>query len=104
MFTRNTLVAACAISLLGSGLLSGCAKPAEATVVPPTEITVSQPIRQEVTDFIEFTGNTSAFASVDVRARVKGFLKKINFEDGATVKAGDVLFEIEPDTYQAEVD
>jgi multidrug efflux system membrane fusion protein len=95
---------AVALSLLGVRLLAGCAKPAEATVVPPSEMSVAQPIRQEVTDFVEFPGNTAAFASVDVRARVKGFLKKINFQEGENVKQGDLLFEIEPDIFQAEVD
>jgi len=70
----------------------------------PTAVTVSQPAREKVSDFIEFPGNTVAFATVDLRARVKGFLKKIAFEEGAVIKEGDLLFEIEPDVYQAELD
>jgi membrane fusion protein, multidrug efflux system len=90
--------------ILGAAMTIGCEKEAQATVAPPAEITVSQPIKDSVTDFVEFTGNTAPFASVDVRARVKGFLKKINFKEGAIVKVGDLLFEIEPDIYQAELD
>ena len=84
--------------------LAGCdTKEAQATVIPPTGVTVSQPLQQEVSDFVEFTGNTSPKETVDIRARVKGFLKKINFTDGSMVKEGDVLFEIEPDVFQAQV-
>jgi len=70
----------------------------------PTAVTVSKPAQEKVSDFVEFTGTTEALASVDVRARVKGFLKKVNFTDGAYVKEGDLLFEIEPDVFQATVD
>lgn len=80
--------------LSGLALVTGCEKQAEATVVPPTDVSVAQPIREQVTDFVEFSGNTAAYASVDVRARVKGFLKKIDFTEGAMVKEGDLLFEI----------
>jgi RND family efflux transporter MFP subunit len=104
MCTGNRFFAVAPAMMLSALLLVGCEKPAEATVAPPAQITVSQPTREQVTDFVEFTGNTAPFASVDVRARVKGFLKKINFTEGATVKAGDLLFEIEPDIYQAELD
>ena len=102
---------AVALSLLGVRLLAGCAKPAEATVVPPSEMSVAQPIRQEVTDFVEFPGNTAAFASVDVRARVKGFLKKINFQEGENVRVIDgpfsnfngVVEDVHPDKGKVKV-
>jgi RND family efflux transporter MFP subunit len=96
---------ACIAALSGAVLIGGCEEKKSQAVAPaPTAVTVSNPVEQQVSDFVEFTGNTEAFASVDVRARVKGFLKKVNFKDGATVKEGDVLFEIEPDLYQAAVD
>jgi multidrug efflux system membrane fusion protein len=111
MSTGNTLcwsggrlAIASAASLLGAAFLIGCEKPAQAIAVPPAEMSVAQPIQQTVTDSAEFPGNTAAFASVDVRARVKGFLKKIDFAEGENVKAGELLFEIEPDIFQAEVD
>jgi RND family efflux transporter MFP subunit len=91
------------IAMLG---LSGCGKaePSTAPPPPPTELTVSQPIRQTVSDFVEFTGHTDAVQSVDIRARVAGYLQKIDFADGALVKQGQLLFEIDPSVYQAEVD
>jgi multidrug efflux system membrane fusion protein len=70
---------------------------------PPPKVTVSLPVRQMVTDQIELTGNTAAFNQVELVARVSGYLKAIQFEDGAIVKAGDPLFVIEPEPYEAKV-
>jgi RND family efflux transporter MFP subunit len=85
--------------------LAGCAKaPAEAPVAAPVSVTVSQPIEQEVTDYADFTGRTAAVDSVEVRARVWGYLEKVNFKEGALVKKGDVLFEIDPRLYRADLD
>ena len=67
-------------------------------------VTVSTPIEHEVTDFADFTGRTAAIESVEVRARVNGYLEKVNFTEGALVHKGDVLFEIDPRPYQAQVD
>jgi RND family efflux transporter MFP subunit len=92
------------LALMSMMSSSGCEKKVEAQPVPPTEVTVSQPLQKEVTDYLEFTGNSAAFESVDLRARVKGFLKKINYTEGSIVKAGQLLFEIEPDLFQADVD
>jgi len=93
------------ICLAGVALLAGCGgKEVEQVVAPPTVVTVSQPVREQVGDFVEFTGTVAALNTVDLRARVKGFLKKINFTDGAMVKEGDLLFEIDADQYQALVD
>jgi len=57
-----------------------------------------------VVESLEFTGTTQAVASVDIRARVQGFLEKVYFTEGAVVKQGDLLYTIEPATYQAAVD
>jgi RND family efflux transporter MFP subunit len=85
--------------------LVGCEGQKGQVVAPaPTEVSVSKPAREKVGDYVEFSGTIEALASVDLRARVKGFLKKIQFTDGAYVKEGDLLFEIEPDVFQAEVD
>jgi multidrug efflux system membrane fusion protein len=106
MLSRDSLhIGAISASLLLILFLCGCDdKQAEAVVAQPTAVTVSQPIQKQVADFVEFTGNTEAYKTLEMRARVKGFLKKIDFADGANVKEGDVLFEIEPDIYQAQVD
>jgi multidrug efflux system membrane fusion protein len=73
--------------------------PPEVPVVP-----VSLPVQREVTDFVDFTGRTAAINSVDIRARVTGYLIKMPFQEGAEVKTGDLLFEIDPRPYQAQVD
>jgi membrane fusion protein, multidrug efflux system len=71
---------------------------------PPPRVIVEQPLKQPVTRFIELTGNTQAFNQVDLEARVQGFLDKINYQDGALVKKGTVLFVIQQNSYQAQLD
>jgi RND family efflux transporter MFP subunit len=71
---------------------------------PPPEVEVSQPIIREVADYEEFTGRTDAEFSVEIRARVSGYLKDVRFKDGDMVKEGQVLFEIDPSPYQTSVD
>jgi multidrug efflux system membrane fusion protein len=68
------------------------------------EVAVSQPIEQTVVDYEDFTGRTEAVQSVDVRARVTGYLTKIAFRDGEQVKKGDLLYEIDPRPYKAALD
>jgi membrane fusion protein, multidrug efflux system len=70
---------------------------------PPT-VTVANPLKQSLTEWDEFTGRFDATAAVDIRARVSGYLDAVNFTDGAMVKEGDVLFEIDPRPYQSAVD
>jgi RND family efflux transporter MFP subunit len=82
--------------------LTGCARgPSEAPATAPTPVNVSRPIVQDVTDYADFIGRTEAVDSVSVRARVWGYLEKVNFKEGALVKKGDVLFEIDPKVYEA---
>lgn len=70
---------------------------------PPPEVQVSSPQRREVIDYLEYTGNTEALAQVDLRARVSGYLERINFVEGRPVKKGDLLFVIEKAPYEAVV-
>src|SRR5262245_51289675 len=82
--------------------LTGCARPpSEAPAAAPVPVTVSYPVEREVTDYAEFTGRTAAVDSVEVRARVWGYLDKVHFKEGMLVKKGDLLYEIDPRTYQA---
>jgi RND family efflux transporter MFP subunit len=67
------------------------------------EVTVKKPSKRAVTDYLDFTGNAEASDMVELRARVSGFLTKVNFVDGALVKEGDLLFEIEPEPYAAKL-
>lgn len=70
---------------------------------PPPKVTVSQPLKKPVTDYLEFTGNAVAFNTVPLRARVEGFLEKVLFQDGETVKKGQLLFIIQQNTYEAKL-
>jgi RND family efflux transporter MFP subunit len=82
--------------------LAGCAAtPSEAPAPPPISVSVSRPVERYVTDSADYTARTAAVDSVEVRAHVWGYLDKVNFQEGALVKAGDVLFEIDPRTYRA---
>jgi RND family efflux transporter MFP subunit len=92
--------------LLGIALgLAGCVRvPSPAPEAAPAPVTVSHPIERDVTDYADFTGRTAAVDSVEVRARVWGYLDKVNFKEGAMVKKDDVLFEIDPRLYRADVE
>lgn len=70
----------------------------------PPEVTVATPVVRDVTLFAEFVGTTQARESVDVRARVQGYLEKMAFEPSSFVRKGDLLFVIEPGPYQARRD
>jgi RND family efflux transporter MFP subunit len=70
---------------------------------PSREVTVARIEPQTVRDYVEFPGQTAAVGEVEVRARVSGYVVKINFEDGQEVKRGHVLFEIDPRPYQLAV-
>jgi RND family efflux transporter MFP subunit len=84
--------------------LAGCARaPVEALAAAPMAVTVSYPVERNVTDYADFTGRTAAVDSVEVRARVSGYLDTVNFKEGALVKKDDKLFEIDPRPYRAEL-
>jgi len=101
MRRRDILIAA----LLSCGVGAGCAK---TQAKPPEqkldEVLVSRPTSGEITDYEEFIGHTDAMYSVDVRARVTGYLDKVNFNDGDEVEKGALLFEIDPRPYRATFD
>jgi RND family efflux transporter MFP subunit len=65
---------------------------------------VSQPLSRDVTEWDEYTGRLEAVESVEVRARVNGYLQSIHFKDGSMVKKDDLLFVIDPRPYQAELE
>src|SRR5262245_37940227 len=85
--------------------VTGCKPPPpEMAAPPPPAVTVSYPLEQDVIDYNNFTGRTAAVDAVKVRARGWGYLQKINFREGAEVNKDDVLFELDPRTYQADLD
>jgi len=73
------------------------------TPPPPPKVTVSQPVTQPVTDYLEFTGNTQAINTVQLKARVEGYLEQVYFKDGDRVKKGQLLFLIQQNTYEAKL-
>ncbi|MEA2781763.1 MAG: hypothetical protein QOK29_3307, partial [Rhodospirillaceae bacterium] len=74
---------------------------AATTAIPALPVTVSAPLRKEITEWDEFTGQFAAVDYVEIRARVSGYLTEIHFEDGQIVKKGDLLFVIDPRPYEA---
>lgn len=92
-------------TMLASALvLAGCKDKNQYVTPPPPKVTVATPVEMPVTLYAEFTGNTAASAQVDLVARVPGFLQSIGYRDGEAVEKGRVLFEIERDQYQAQMD
>lgn len=93
------------LTITNSVLLSVSCNRQQATATPsPPKVTVSQPVVREVVEWDEYTGRLEAVESVEVRARVSGYLQSIHFKDGQIVKKGDLLFVIDPRPYQAELD
>src|SRR4051812_15225009 len=95
------------VLLLGLCLgLAGCAResPGVTQTAATTPVKVSHAVERQVTDSVGFTGRTAAVDSVELRARVWGYLDKVNFKEGALVKKGDVLFEIDPLIYKAALE
>ncbi len=99
---KRAAAVAVLFTLLG---LAGCNQaPAKMPPPKPPVVMTSEPILREVTDYEEgLVGQTAAVQMVEVRARVNGYLEKVNFRDGDEVKEGAVLFEIDPRPYDAEV-
>ncbi len=89
--------------VLAVALLAGCGGE-QAQVQQPPLVTVANPVVQDVTPYSDFTGRTEAIESVEIRARVDGFLDSIEFREGADVEEGDLLFVIDPEPYEAARD
>lgn len=97
-------VACVLLSAIGS---SGCSRQQAAATPsppPPPAVTVSQVAELAVADRSEYVGRTEAVSFVDLRARVTGFLTSRNFEEGADVRTGDLLYVIEQDPYRIAVE
>jgi multidrug efflux system membrane fusion protein len=86
-----------------AALLAGCKPENKFQPPPPPEVKVAVPLAQNVIPYDELTGNTVAFATVDLVARVEGFLISQNYVDGSVMKKGDTLFVIEQTMYKAQV-
>ncbi len=86
--------------------IAGCGKQNDSGAKPaqaPPSVKIAQPLAQDVTEWDEYTGRIEAVSSVDVRARVSGYLEKVNFKAGEMVKKGDLLFLIDPKPFTAQL-
>jgi RND family efflux transporter MFP subunit len=84
-------------------VLSGCEQNSFVPP-PPPKVDVGLPVQQNVTRYLDATGNTAPIQSVDLVARVQGVLQSINYKDGSFVKQGTTLFTIEPETYKLKLE
>jgi RND family efflux transporter MFP subunit len=98
---RRALAAMLSLAILV--VSSGCGDKNTFVPPPPPKVTVSQPVTQPVTDYLEFTGNTQAINTVQLKARVEGYLEKVFFKDGDRVQKGQLLFLIQQNTYEAKL-
>jgi len=91
------LVVSARLALLIFGVaLTACGEGApKQAAPPPPAVTVAKPTKQQVVDYDEYVGRFIAVDSVEIRARVSGYLDKVHFKDGQIVKQGDPLFTID---------
>ncbi len=83
----------------------GCQSNAAKVVAPEAPaVPVSRPVQRKVTDYVEFTGQTKAVHSNDIVPQVTGYLVRTPFQEGSEVKKGDLLFEVDPRPYKAQLD
>ena len=96
----------CTLFLIGAVILGiGCQKkPTLAALDSTPVIPVSHAVERLVTDYMDYTGRTDAVLAVNVRARATGYLLQTRFEEGAEVKEGDLLFQIDPQPYDIQVE
>jgi multidrug efflux system membrane fusion protein len=76
----------------------------DAPEATPPKVSVARPLAREVTDYVDLVGRLEAASSVEIRARVSGYLTSAPFKEGADVKQGELLFEIDPRPYRAKLD
>ncbi len=96
--TRGAFIVAAA------AILAACGQNNRYVAPPPPKVVVARPVQKPVILYMNLTGNTAAFNSVNLVARVQGYLTSIDYKDGAAVTRGTQLFGIERDIYQAQLD
>src|SRR5882724_11120045 len=94
-----------AVGLITMALqIAGCGKHAPQATAPPQTVSVIQPVARDIVEWDEYIGRLESPETVDIRARVSGYLDKVHFKEGKEVKKGDLLFTIDRRPYQAEYD
>ena len=103
--TWNVLAKLSAFALAGAAFIavSGCGKKAPQMVHSAPEVQVSKPIKKTFEVWDEYTARVEPLEFVELRSRVSGYLEKIFFKEGQIVKAGDLLFVIDPRPYEASL-
>jgi membrane fusion protein, multidrug efflux system len=92
------------LALASALVLSGCEQAPQAQAqMPAPKVSVAEVIEQPVNEWDEFTGRLEAPQSVEIRPRVSGYIDRVAFDEGGLVKKGDLLFQIDPRPFQAEV-
>ncbi|MHC4429582.1 MAG: efflux RND transporter periplasmic adaptor subunit [Planctomycetota bacterium] len=94
----------CGTVISSAALLTACDRQTPAAAPPAPEVTVALPLQRDTVLNADFTGSLEAIESVEVRARVEGYLKSIKFEASADVEAGQALFVIDPAPFVAALD
>jgi RND family efflux transporter MFP subunit len=93
-----------AAGVMAAVILAACGQGNQYVAPPLPKVAVAKPVKQPITRYLEATGNTAAVNSADLVARVNGFIETINYQDGAPVKKGDLLFTIELEPYKVKLD
>lgn len=89
--------------LCGLAVLPGCSTAPAVVEPPPPKVTVQHPEVRELVDYDEYNGWMAAKETVEVRARVRGHIMEIGFEDGQFIKEGQMLFQLDPSSYEADL-
>jgi RND family efflux transporter MFP subunit len=97
---RTGRMSRCVVASVLLAILPGCGEKPKPQPPPPPKVTVVQPVHRRVTDHLELTGNTQAIYTVQLVARVAGYLEQVLFQDGQVVKKGQPLFVIQRNTYE----
>jgi RND family efflux transporter MFP subunit len=99
---RSPFASFAAVAL--AAFLAGCGQSQQAAAPPDPVVTVAHPVHQTVVDQDEYVGRFVAIDSVEIRARVSGYLDEIHFTDGQLVKQGDLLFTVDKRPFQTSLD
>src|SRR5947209_2328522 len=97
---RMWLLAACTVAVLPMLALTGCSRSQAAIKLPDTDVLVATPVQRDVPVHSEWVATTDGYVNAEIRPQVSGYIIRQNYKEGAAVRRGDVLFEIDPRPFQ----
>ena len=100
---RNSALLGCVLSAISVAGLAGCTR-SEAIKLPDTEVLVATPLQRDVPVHNEWVASTDGYVNAEIRPQVSGYIIKQDYKEGAAVSRGQVLFEIDPRPFQADLD